>query len=339
MESNIEHFELNEKDSFAVYRLPDDLNTVLIHQQGNAQILLSDNYSELGFIFHPFDKENDTPYFIQAELRAINPKWSFVIKRNNKSKSTNKIDYIAMIDKTIEDINIKMTKVVMSRVIKTDLLKKNIQMLFNEMCLKYPSAFCYIVHIPSIGCWMGATPEKLVIEQSKNTFATMALAGTHQVNAVPQKWNTKELEEQLIVTKYLRAKLNKLNIEFREDKRTTLRNGPVEHLCTHFEFQTNNIYTIADTLHPTPAVCGMPKKQSKIYILKNEEHNRKYYTGYLGPTQHDGLTKLYVNLRCMELFQSEAKIYVGGGITKSSIAESEWAETTWKADTLIDLLK
>ena len=109
---------------------------------------------------------------------------------------------------------------------------------------------------------------------------------------------------------------------------------------------------IISVLHPTPAVCGLPKEASKVFILDNEAYHRGYYTGFLGEinletklTPRSGKrniensayafnkvsTQLYVNLRCTQIKEKEALIYVGGGITKSSNPEKEWEETVSKS--------
>jgi len=105
-------------------------------------------------------------------------------------------------------------------------------------------------------------------------------------------------------------------------------------------------------LHPTPAVCGLPKDAAKQFILKNENYNREFYTGFLGEiniktsisrnsnsrnVENNAyaavktVSNLYVNLRCMQISNQEAIIYVGGGITKDSNVEAEWEETVQKA--------
>ena len=104
--------------------------------------------------------------------------------------------------------------------------------------------------------------------------------------------------------------------------------------------------------NPTPAVCGLPKDAAKQFILNNENYNREFYTGFLGElnmktqqkarlgkrnienrayTYTKRSTQLYVNLRCMQLKGNKAMVYVGGGITQSSIAEREWEETVSKS--------
>ena len=112
---------------------------------------------------------------------------------------------------------------------------------------------------------------------------------------------------------------------------------------------------ILNTLHPTPAVCGVPKAEAKAFILQHENYHREFYTGFLGElnlkekrsrqtmrhnAENDAFTtvitvsNLYVNLRCMQLKNAQAMIYVGGGITKDSIPEAEWEETVNKAQTI-----
>src|SRR5690606_19295161 len=53
---------------------------------------------------------------------------------------------------------------------------------------------------------------------------------------------------------------------------------------------------IIEKLHPTPAVCGLPKDLSKEYILANEGYDRKFYSGFLGELNVDEnkTSELYV---------------------------------------------
>ncbi len=90
-------------------------------------------------------------------------------------------------------------------------------------------------------------------------------------------------------------------------------------------------------MHPTPAVCGMPQQAAYEYILQIEAHDRKFYTGFLGPWQLNGQSELFVNLRCAEFNRTALHLFVGGGLTSSSFAESEWEETEYKSKTLLSI--
>ncbi|MEZ4779855.1 MAG: chorismate-binding protein, partial [Flavobacteriaceae bacterium] len=93
-------------------------------------------------------------------------------------------------------------------------------------------------------------------------------------------------------------------------------------------------------LHPTSAICGMPSALSKKFILENENYNREFYTGYLGPILGPNEASfLFVNLRCMKLEKNKAHIFVGGGITKESNVNDEWTETQNKMQPMLQVLQ
>ena len=82
----------------------------------------------------------------------------------------------------------------------------------------------------------------------------------------------------------------------------------------------------------------------KIFILENENYNREYYTGFLGELNKKSIKKkklksdLYVNLRCMQIKNQQAFIYMGCGITKDSNPEKEWEESVNKSMTMKKIL-
>ena len=101
-----------------------------------------------------------------------------------------------------------------------------------------------------------------------------------------------------------------------------------------------SIKDFVSSLHPTPAVCGLPMKAAKDFIIKNEGYNREFYTGFLGALNFENeKTELFVNLRCMQYVENKKlALYVGGGITKDSNATLEWDETENKTKTMLDVL-
>ena len=118
--------------------------------------------------------------------------------------------------------------------------------------------------------------------------------------------------------------------------------GDLEHLKNEISIEkTNGIswQLLAKKLHPTPAVCGVPFRFAQQYILDNENFDRKYYSGYLGPVNMAGETNLYVNLRCMQATKKSLLLYAGCGITALSNPENEWEETNAKLSLLQQLLE
>jgi isochorismate synthase len=96
---------------------------------------------------------------------------------------------------------------------------------------------------------------------------------------------------------------------------------------------------LTKAFHPTPAVCGVPLQKAKEVIAELEPHKRSYYTGYLGIVSPNKELNLFVNLRCLQVLPNRLALYLGGGITANSNAEKEWAETNFKAETLLSELE
>lgn len=61
------------------------------------------------------------------------------------------------------------------------------------------------------------------------------------------------------------------------------RAGNIVHLRSDFSFVLRNgecIGNLINDLHPTPAVCGLPKAETYGFIVKNEHGDRNYYSGF-----------------------------------------------------------
>ena len=148
-------------------------------------------------------------------------------------------------------------------------------------------------------------------------YETVSLAGTQIRRADSDySWHTKDIEEQAFVSRYMLDVFYRFNINrYKTQGPETMESGKVAHLTTSFYFQAEKINHclgdfIAD-LHPTPAVCGLPKNLADDYIRDHEKYHRKYYTGYLGPWRLNNDVRLFVNLRCMEVLPQQFLLYVG----------------------------
>lgn len=134
--------------------------------------------------------------------------------------------------------------------------------------------------------------------------------------------------------------------DFSVDGPYTVRAGDLVHLRSDIRFSLNNSEHLGDlinALHPTPAVCGMPKAATRDFILQNESGERSYYSGFTGLIDPTGDTRLFVTLRCMQIeggTDSVAyRLYAGGGLLKDSECQSEWEETEAKMNTMRQLFK
>jgi len=227
--------------------------------------------------------------------------------------------------------------VVLSREEVVNITKFDINIVFERLLQSYPTAFVYCFFHPEIGLWLGATPEQL-LKASGTTFQTIALAGTQKASDIEAViWPNKEKEEQQLVTDYIVSQLQPYTDDLQISEPYTIQAGAICHIRTDIKGswkKENTLQQIIHLLHPTPAVCGFPTAVAKDFILKNESYNRSFYTGFLGELNCDSSSDLFVNLRCMQVEGQEVHLYMGCGITKDSVPESEWLETVNKSMTM-----
>lgn len=349
---------INKNVSFFAYSLPETkeiIAGVQTKQMPETYEELSDLEGLEGFAIAPFDKNGtQKAYFIRNDINFEHPFTAnfdsiedFVAEESNLHESSRE-EYAEQITCMLNELKQKkLDKVILSRIY---LLNKegreNAISYFLKLNEAYPSAFVSIFNIPKVGLWIGASPERL-ISANGNKLETVALAATQKLGkrAVDEVvWETKEIEEQAYVSKYIDDLLEKSEIS--DYKRTgpfTSRAGNVVHLKSSYQINDNLNFkqktNFAQCLHPTPAVCGLPKEKAMNLIRSIESHKREYYAGYLGPINSEGNLSLFVNLRCMRVFENKMALYVGGGITAESNPEKEWDETCFKAQTLLNVIK
>ena len=214
---------------------------------------------------------------------------------------------------------------------------------FEMACRAYPDAFVYLCHTPLTGTWCGCSPE-LLLSAKGLTGQTAALAGTKKISGCSEfcDWDQKNRVEQQIVSDYLEALLLKKGMTYSKDGPYTVKAGKLMHLKTVFDFQIKNREKLGDlleSLHPTPAVCGYPRKEAYRLIAEKEGYDRSYYSGFTGMLSSTGNTDLYVNLRCMKIEPESLTFFAGGGLLASSDIETEWEETEEKLRTMLSLVK
>lgn len=353
------HFK--NKLPFVTYRKPNE-NLLKARLQSTKDLHFTKNFVEKGFVFSPFDDVEQTiliPNEVSEVFSASYVPSNIIenVQSNENISNEGARDFhINLVKQGVEAINSSgLKKVVLSRQEKVDVSNSNPIPIFKNLLNSYKSAFVYCWYHPKVGLWLGATPETL-IKIEGNRFSIMALAGTQDYKgSLDVVWQNKEKQEQQFVTDFIVDNLKPSVENFKVSEVETVKAGNLVHLKTMISAQLKTdtpLKEVIKALHPTPAVCGLPKLLAKQFILKNENYNREFYTGFLGELNLEttiaprsskrnienraysvtrNSTQLYVNLRCMQLKNQQAIIYVGGGITESSDAEMEWEETVSKS--------
>ena len=360
--AHIDHL-ISQSTSFALYRLPGEQEPTLILQKKGVPKIL-DNYSDLnsheGFVMAPFHIAQAHPLLlIRPEI--ICKGWSEIdyflqniviqpveqsINSSQKPVSThNKTKYIAAFDRFIDALHTQQfDKLVLSRC-HTEPRSASFSpaQAFLQACQRYPNAFTYLCHTPLSGTWMGSSPE-ILLKGQKTNYQTVALAGTRKAKTdgiTATRWDSKNRNEQSLVADYLRNVLTTSADEWSEERTETLTAGNVVHLKTGFRFSYSHpekVGSLLQQLHPTPAVCGLPKTEAYRFIIENEGYDREYYAGFIGSLSPDKHTDLYVNLRCMKIEADQLRLFAGGGLLPSSNRETEWKETEEKLRTMKQII-
>lgn len=220
---------------------------------------------------------------------------------------------------------------------------------FQAACRRFVYSCVYLYHTPQTGIWIGCTPEILLAGRA-HQYMTVALAGTQPLpfEAADQtaeaarllaelSWDAKNRREQQYVTDYISNCLHRLGLETQEKGPFTVRAGALAHLKTEIRFELSDAGRTGDllrALHPTPAVCGLPKMEAARFIREHETMPRGYYSGFTGWLDPQGETELYVNLRSMQVTDEAFVLYAGGGILDTSSVQDEWLETERKMGTM-----
>jgi len=357
-----------EQQPFVMYRLPNEKTIKGLLQQ-NDTLFTVKSYNESGFVFAPFDSTKD-PVLIPLEESSVlttDYKSERITEKNSvsESESTNaRTSHEQLIKKGLIDLESgALTKVVLSRVEEHALQDFNLITIFNTLLNLYKTAFVYCWYHPKVGLWLGATPETL-LSLSNNLLKTMSLAGTQPAEDFAHVfWGDKEIEEQQYVTDYIIESILPFSDSIRVTLADTIQAGDLLHLQSQIEAdlskEGHNLKALITSLHPTPAICGIPRTVAKEFIISNEGYNREFYSGFLGELNYKktasrnnrsrnventayrsitNTTNLFVNLRCMQINNLVARIYVGGGIIEGSIPSFEWQETVNKAKTMLKVL-
>lgn len=350
---------------FVVYRKPNTKEVVALFQEDQS-LYTTEDFTETGFVFAPFDNRKEAVLIPLERSEKLSWIPAFAGMTANKAKSsfaeghTDRATHINLVQKGIDAIKKgDLRKVVLSRTETVTLSESNPLEIFKRLLTKYPTAFVYYFYHPEVGTWLGATPETLLKIEGHQLFTT-ALAATQQYQGILDvQWPAKEREEHSMVTNFIEDCLKSMVNHLKVGEPETVKAGSLLHLRSNIsgtlDSKGSDFKQLLDMMHPTPAVCGLPKEAAKQFILEHETYDREFYTGFLGElnlkertrrhterhnAEHDAfasvikVTNLFVNLRCVQLKSGKAIIYVGGGITKDSNPEAEWEETVNKTQTI-----
>lgn len=331
---------------YALFRLPGERDYTEMTQAKGTPLRLDDVKSlngRSGFVLAPFAVSDECPVLLlqpdsvvrktlpEIEGEDIAPEGNVVERIGNRGSYAK--DFAAFHSRICKG---DFPKLVLARQ-SIDRLQtaEDPRRLFERACRLYPNMFVALVSTPESGTWLTATPE-ILLEGDGRQYQTIALAGTMGLWG-KTLWSDKNIHEQQYVASYIEQCIRDFSDDCEMKGPYTVAAADVCHLRTDFSFRlqdTSRLGYFLARLHPTPAVCGLPKQEAMQFILDNESVARRYYSGFMGPIEADGTLHLFVSLRCMEICGNEYRLHAGGGLLADSGEESEWNETESKMQTI-----
>ena len=240
----------------------------------------------------------------------------------------------------------KLKKLVLSRVAQFDINATLDQVLFSVFMKKNGNAFCFQPTKHEL--FFGESPEEL-LSWDETYFTSAAIAGTIKRGASLQEEgvlkeqflsSTKDVLEHKLVSDFIEATAQPFSKGALEKYESILNLWYVSHFKKEFKghFKKNNTWgSLANQLHPTPALSGFPKKEALRKISTLEHHSRGWYGGVVGFC-HPHYGQLQVAIRSALLSDNHLKAYVGAGIMPNSNAKDEIDEMQLKLSWLLDSL-
>lgn len=189
---------------------------------------------------------------------------------------------------------------------------------------------------------VGAAPETIATLVNGVVKAT-AVAGSVRVGAdsvetaqlARELFNSeKDRAEHDFVVRDMVARLRALGCSVQRDVEPhVLALARIQHLETKIAAEVPggiSLLNILESLHPTPAVCGIPRSVALSAIAEGEVFDRGWYAGPVGWFDSEGKGIFVPALRSAVCSGDRWRLFAGGGIVPGSDPALEWEETELK---------
>ena len=197
---------------------------------------------------------------------------------------------------------------------------------------------------------LGAAPETVATLRAGVFHATAVAGSIRRGETIREQ---AELAAQLLASEKDRVEqriaLNDM-VARRETVAHQIRTDPQPHVLTlsriqHLETEIRasvpaevGILDLLRLLHPTPAVCGLPRDSAMAFLSEEEPFERGWYAGPVGLFDAEGNGIFVPALRTGVSTGSGWRLFAGAGIVEGSVPALEWEETAIKFELMLEAL-
>lgn len=204
---------------------------------------------------------------------------------------------------------------------------------------------------PEIGtALLGATPETVATLRD-GVFHATAVAGSIARGGSPREQaelaakllaSEKDRHEQRIALDDMVARLGTVANQIRIDPQPhVLTLARIQHLETEIRASVpagTGVLDLVRLLHPTAAVCGLPRDAALDFLARSEPFDRGWYAGPVGWLDGEGNGIFAPALRSAVLHGGAWRLFAGAGIVEGSVPPLEWEETSMKLTPVLEAL-
>ncbi len=222
--------------------------------------------------------------------------------------------------------------------------------LFHRLRAVRENSFLFFCGSENGDAFFGRSPERL-FKLENGLLSSDAIAGTRPRHEHPEHdgrlaaelmASEKDMEEHRFVVDYIRERLNRMcrHVSVLPSP-VPLRLSRLQHIITRITGvvkKESGPMDILHTLHPTPAVGGMPPEAAKALIRRLEPFDRGWFGAPVGWMSKDA-AEFAVGIRSALTRKHELHLFGGAGIVTRSDAEMEWQETGHKMECFARILK
>ena len=198
---------------------------------------------------------------------------------------------------------------------------------------------------------VGAAPETVATLRD-GVFHATAVAGSVRRGGSPVEQaelaarllaSEKDRVEQRMVLDDVVARLETVVHRIRTDPQPhVLTLARIQHLETEIRASVPTGVGVLDLLrllHPTPAVCGLPRDEALSFLAREEPFERGWYAGPVGWFDAEGNGIFVPALRTGVCTGRQWRLFAGAGIVEGSVPSLEWEETGIKLEPVLEALE